>query len=355
MAFLKVFLLCLSLFLLPGCDTTRQVQGEIMEYHADAEGRLTGLTVRTEEGETMTFVPEEDEASRIVTWLGADTLTEIQAEFPNAVLVSVQHKGEETTLTQPDGTRIPAIVAEWVLESGHLETEQAYTFSDGVSVDLWDQWPGHRYLFPDRRELLIVEKQNGPENTHVSNVDSFDTLSPQVQEKVLAFYEEQGMLYDELTELEKVYSFYKADPENFSSYRVGQNTVPIFSNEHIFSFLTTVTTPLKPGYGTTLELCHTFDRETGELISNYDLFTAAPEEILPLLLSYTTYEHWENAPSLEEMQGALKPEYIHLSNNYIGINFPAGSLPDHEHGYGFSISLFGQEWDALQPWAQPAP
>ena len=60
-------------------------------------------------------------------------------------------------------------------------------------------------------------------------------------------------------------------------------------------------------------------------------------------------------PTIEEMQAALRPEYIHLSQDHISITFPKGSLPSQEHGYGFGLSIFGQRWDALQEWAQPLP
>jgi len=348
MAFLKLFVLVMALVLLPGCDTTQRVSGEITQYHTDAEDRLIGLTIRTDEGESLTFVPEEEEAHRIVFWLGADTLTEIQEKFPDAVLVNVQHEGKKSALTQPDGTQLPAIVAEWVIDTAHLETEKAYTFSDGTSADLWDEWPAYAYRLEDRTALLRVGHPGSLESSLSANGST-----PAAQEKLLAFYEAQGLLYDEQAELEKAYSFYQQDPENFKALHVEQNVSAAFFNENIISIRTTVVLPVSPGYIEEFSLCHTFDRKTGEQISNYDLFTVPQEEILPLILSYTTYENWENAPAMEEMQAALRPEYIFLSDQHINITFPAGTLPSQQHSYGFGVSLFGQSWDALQPWAQP--
>ena len=354
MAFLKVFLLLISLLLLPGCDSSRRVSGEIIEYHVDVQEQLTGVTVLTDEGKTMTFVPAEDEAYSIVSWLGASTLPEINEKFPNEVLVSAQYTGKQTTLTDPDGTTHAAYIADWVMDTDYLTVRNVYTFSDGVAVDLWEGWSDHSYRLSDRTELLRIAG-HGPENVYVGNVGSFDDLSPAVREKILAFYEEQGLLYDEMIHLLRAYSFYQSDPEDFQSLLAGQDISPCYSNENIISFLTTVTEPISPGHIDELQLCHTFDRETGERISNYDLFTVPPDELLATLLDHAGYENWEDSPSIEEMQAALQPEYIHLSQDHISIMFPSGSLSSQEHGYGFGLSIFGQEWDVLQSWAQPLP
>ena len=354
MAFLKVLLLFTTLLLLPGCDSSQRVSGEIVEYHVDAQDTLTGLTVLTNEGKPMTFVPAEDEAYRIVSWLGADTLPEIKEQFPNEVMVSAQYSGKQTTLTDPDGTTHSAYIADWVMDTDHLTTRNVYTFPDGISVDLWEGWSDRSYRLSDRTELLRING-HGPENVYVGDTGSFDDLTPAAQEKILTFYEEQGLLYDEMTHLLRAYSFYQNDPENFQSLLAGQDISPCYDNKNIISFLTTVTEPISPGHIDELQLCHTFDRNTGERISNYDLFTVPPEELLQLLLDHAGYENWENSPSIEEMQAAFRPEYIHLSQNHISIMFPSGSLPSQEHGYGFGLSIFGQRWDALQDWAQPLP
>ena len=163
MAFLKVLLLLTTLLLLPGCDSSQRVSGEIVEYHVDAQDTLTGLTVLTDEGKTMTFVPAEDEAYRIVSWLGADTLPEIKEQFPNEVMVSAQYSGKQTTLTDPDGTTHSAYIADWVMDTDHLTTRNVYTFPDGISVDLWEGWSDRSYRLSDRTELLRING-HGPEN-----------------------------------------------------------------------------------------------------------------------------------------------------------------------------------------------
>jgi len=352
MTFLKVFLLFLSLVLLPGCDTAQRVSGEIIEYHADAQDNLTGLTIRTDKGETLTLVPAEDEAYRIFSWLGADTIAEIREKLPDAVLVSAQHSGKKSTLTEPDGTQIPAYVADWVMDTAYLGIRNAYTFSDGITADLWNDWSRHSYRLNDRTELLRVDG-HGPENVLVGDTDSFDSLSPEAQEQILSFYHELGLLYDETAELEKAYAFYKADPENFQSLWAGQDISPYYANDHIFSLITTVTLPLSPGHIEQVRLCHTFDRNTGEPISNYDLFTAPPVEVIRTLLELGNSQYWDEPPVVEEVAAALKPEYIQLSDDYLSIDFPAGTY--REQGYGFGFPHTPETWELLQPWAKSTP
>lgn len=354
MAFLKVFVWFLALLLLPGCvDTTKTVTGEIVEYQVDTDDSLTALVIQTDEGETVGLVPAEGEEIYTFSWLPGNTVTEFREMYPYTVKVSAKCQRKKTTLQRQDGTEIPAYVAEWVTDGDKLIQPGAYTFSDGETVDLWEgSFFRHSYVLSDGTTLLHMDG-HGPVNTHMGNLVSFDHLSPGAQEKVLAFYEEQGLLYDELEELEKAYRFYTADPEHYVSLMAGQDILPCFSNENILSFTTTVTLPLKPGHITEIRLTHTFDRETGEQISNYDLFTVPPEELMVTLLELNSYENWEDAPSIEEMQAALKPEYIRLSEAHISFDFPAGTLPSQDHSFSFGLSHFGQEWDVLQPWAQP--
>ena len=351
MPFFKVFLCLLALLFLPGCDTSRTVEGYITAYHTDEQDKLTGLSVQLLDGETMTFVPAKDEEYRIVSWLGADTLTEIQEKFPGDLLVSAKYGGKTTTLIQPDGTQLPAYVADWVMDIAHLKTPGAYTLPDGVTADLWEEWSQHNYCLPDRTELLRVDG-HGPENVYGgSSMFAFEDLSPAVQERILAFYEAQGLLYDEFAELERAYRFYLTDPDNFQSLWVGQEISPYYANENIISFLTTVTLPLSPGRIDEFQLCHTFDRNTGEQISNYDLFTAPPEEVVRTLLELGNYQYWDTPPVVEEIVMVLKPEYIHLSDDYLSIDFPSGTFDERRYGFGFNHTP--ETWKLIQPWARP--
>lgn len=356
MAFLKVFLLAIVLVLLPGCDTTHSVSGEILEYHTNADDRLTALVIRTDEGETVGLVPPEGDERYATVWLSGDTVTEFRAQYPYTVMVSAECERKQTTMQRLDGTEIPAYVAEWVTDDDKLIQPGAYTFSDGATADLWESgfigFYDRKYTLSDGTELLWIEGR-GPENVQVGNLASFNDLSPAAQEQILAFYEGQEPLYDERAELERAYGFYQEDPENFQSLLVGQNISPCYSNERIISFFTTTTLPLKPRHITEVRLCHTFDRETGKPISNYDLFTVPPEELIATLLELSNAEYWEDAPTMEEYLAALKPEYIRLSDDHISIDFPGGTLPGHENTYGIGFSHTPETWALIQPWARP--
>lgn len=58
----------------------------------------------------------------------------------------------------------------------------------------------------EKNLLLAVTDSSGPDNCYVGGIESFDDLSETAKEKVLAYYEAQGTLYDEEAELERAYA-----------------------------------------------------------------------------------------------------------------------------------------------------
>lgn len=63
----------------------------------------------------------------------------------------------------------------------------------------------------------------GPDNVYVGGIENFDALEENTQKKVLAYYEEQGLLYDIDSELERAYADYKENPSGFHSYSLSQS------------------------------------------------------------------------------------------------------------------------------------
>lgn len=354
MAFLKVLLLAITLVLLPGCvDTSRSLSGEILEYHTGEYDALTALVIQTEEGETVGLLPEEGYEYLTAVWLGTGSVSEFRQEHPDTVFIQADCQRKKHTLTRADGTQIPAYVAEFASVTDWVEQREAVTFPDGVTADLWGGRNGHSYRLSDETELLRVNDSYGPDNSYVVNHESFDDLSTQAQEKVLAFYEAQGILYDEQETLELAYSYYQDDPENFGTLWLQQDISPYDSNEHMFTFVTSVSLPADDGQLYLLQLYHNFDRMTGESISSFDCFTLPPEEFLPVLLAQTNYQDWDNSPSLDEMLTYLRPEYIGLDRDSIYLDFPYGVLPSQEFSFGIGISYTAEVLDILHPWARP--
>ena len=167
-----------------------------------------------------------------------------------------------------------------------LAEEQAFTLSDGTTVDLWrkDGWEDGNYYYrlSDGTDLLRVKLPVGPENVH-NTYENVEDLNETARAAVLAWFEDRGLLYDTERELERAYGWYLACQENREEYAdrfVQQIIYPAGSNEAIICFVTEVTLPLEePQMVEMITLQTVFDRETGQVISGWDLFTIPEAEV----------------------------------------------------------------------------
>ncbi len=214
--------------------------------------------------------------------------------------------------------------------------EKAYTFSDGVSVDRWQlsYWKDDYYRLPDRTDLLRVKLPMGPENVH-NGLENVDDLSETVRAAVLAWFEDRGLLYDTERELERAYGRYLACQENEEEYTdrfVQQIICPAGSNETIICLDTEVTLPLdEPQMVEMITPQTVFDRESGEVISGWDLFTIPEAEVRAWVSEHAAGD----GPVLRrEMEVALEPKWIHLLSGGLSVDFPQGTLPSQETAYG---------------------
>jgi len=237
------------------------------------------------------------------------------------------------------------------VETWVLEQEKVITFSDGESLDLWRNQIGDAcYKLSDGTELLTIRTPIGPDNVYVAGVESLEDLTEPAQNSIREFYEEQGLLYDTHAELEKAYEEYlrRENGEVYPERYISQDIVPVASNDKIMCFLTTVILPVEGQIAQEIRLGATFDRETGEVMSNWNLFTLPEEEARQWLL-----EAFNVDSSLRrEMEAALKPEYIVLFPESLEVTFPRGTLPSQD--YSYSVGLDYEELrKVLQPWAIP--
>lgn len=237
-----------------------------------------------------------------------------------------------------------------------LEEARAYTFSDGTSVDRWKDFLGaDRYLLPDGTDLLWVREPMGPENV-ANGQENVQDLNGTARAAVLAWFEDRGLLYDVEEELERAYALYRRCRESGETYQDGmveQVIAPASSNERIICFRTSVTRPLdEPRMVEGLQLGTVFDRETGRVISGWDLFTIPAAEVR----AWVAKQAAPDDPVLrEEMEAALEPEWIVLEPGGLYVEFPRGTLPSQETACGWFEEYEKAPGAVLQPWAVPAP
>ncbi len=87
---------------------------------------------------------------------------------------------------------------------------------------------------------------------------------------------------------------------------------------------------------TEVYLCDAFDRETGEHIDGWELYSCPAEETKRTLLDFT---HTTEPTLRAEMESALRPEYVRLYADGLEICFPQGTLPSQDTALGFGGAM----------------
>lgn len=353
-ALLLAALLALSL---TACQDDRHVSGALVEVQTAEDGSLSALILERDGKRTGVKLAEKTHLWPVGegSWTSEELLAEFQKDLQPGNEVNARCYSRRETLETKDGERIPAYWGLSVSITGILERE-VLTLRDGTAVDVMENGifdSNHTYQLPDGTGLLRVVNTGGPENHYVAGVEIFDGLSEAAKERVRAYYEEQGALYDEEEELEKSYAAYLRLGENFSCDQIQQDVTACASSERVTYFLTCLTLPQEYGGRLCYErkLGAAFDRETGEKIGNWDLFGVPEQEVrrrLPELCG------WEEDPGVREaMSRALDPDWIVFFPDHVAVDFPPGSLPGEEYGHIISVDYKDAPEGFFQPWAVP--
>lgn len=333
--------------------------GLVTEVHTGADGSLRSFVFQTGDGRQL-GVLLTDKTRLSPPESGVWTSAELQAYFQEAlqpdVKVSVTFASDKQSLTTEGGAQIDAYEADYADITGKLN-RGAVRLRDGTSIDmLEDSWSVSEriYYLSDGTELLWVRGSRGPANVYVGSLESFDDLSEAAKEKVTAWYEERGLLYDEEKELEEAYAAWKEQGEDFRSRMVDQDVSPSASSDRVMYFGTYATLPLDHGDGCTsytLSLGDAFDRETGEHLSLWDLFRCSEEEARRAILDAAL--DWPGSEGVRaEVEAAFSPERVVVRSDSLSMDYEPGSMPSQEHGYSFSVKL-GQIKDLMYDWAVP--
>lgn len=343
---------CLVLALLAFLGREREINGEIVEVLQDSGG--TVLVLETDRGRRTGVLLEEN--THIWSWVNGAGEDAFDAESFKASPqlrsgVSAGCRGLRRSVETGNGESVTVRTASH-LAVHSIRTPGALTLADGTVLDRVDQRNRVCYYLPEGPLLLWEDTPIGPENVHTGDTEGFDALSPQAQEKVLAHYRAQGPLYDLQAELERAWAEYRAagEPEDFQGYTVGQEIRPAGSNETLMYFCTELTLPVEAGVVESRRLTAAFDRNTGALIDNWDIFTCPPEEAVRTILELA--EPGDTALR-GEMEAAFSPDMLLFGQDGLEIFFPRGSLPSQEYGCGFYVACEGPLADILQDWALP--
>lgn len=353
-ALLLAALLALSL---TACQDEKTVSGSLAEVRTDENGNLTALVLERDGERTGVLVAEGTSVwpAGEGSWTGEEAMEAFRKDLQPGNELSAWCYSRREKLETAEGESIPAYWGQSIHIAGILK-RNARTLRDGTAVDVMeeDSHGGRRtYRLPDGTELLRVDDNGGPEYHYVGSVESFDDLSEAAKERVRAWYENQGPLFNEEGELEKSYAAYRALGEEFQCGWVRQDTTPTASNGKVMYFVTSLTLPQEYGGRIVCERQSgaAFDRETGEKFDNWDLFGVSEAEVrrrLPELCG------WVDDPELRRaMSEALEEDMLVFFPEHVSVSFPPGTLTEETCSYGISLEYKDAPEGFFQPWAVP--
>lgn len=348
----KLLMLALTLLLLTACsDSHNFLSGEVSDVRTE-NGEIVSFVLTDADGKRTGVLVPEDAHFTSRTDLDPDAEKDLLLFGQPGTSVRVEYNGGKTKLTTDSGEKLPAYTAWFVAVDGYLEPDAA-ALQDGTPLDLFHWTSGTSYRLKDGTDLLYVWDYVGPENNIVAGQTTYADLSETAQQAVSAYYEKRGMLYAVEEELEKSYANYQTRSPNKPTPSVGQEVSLQSSSQRVAYFLTTVHTPIHGDGSATMEelrLCDAFDRETGEHIEGWDLFTCPPGDVARALLDLAQITE---QPLRAEMEAALRPEYLVFFPGNIEGWFPRGALPSQSTSFGFGLDYTDGLKAILQPWAVP--
>lgn len=338
----------LFLSMLTACNKELQISGQIVEVNMDEKIGLTSFVVKTEDKEVGVLMTDETAVLSMAE--GMDQQTFLAGEFTE-IEVSVKYDASPRTLTKQGGEELVAYNAQEIDILSFL-IEETRSLTDGTPVEVWKETYATVYKLKDGTELLREADSSGPAEVYVGSSESLNDLNETVQKKISEFYEEQGLLYDLETELEVAYQDYLKNNKTsaFETHIISQDVVPTASSDSVIYFLTSVLLPIDESHGYEKRVGAAFDKETGEHISNFDLFSCDQEEILQELISISGET---DQTVIKEMKQAFRPENIILFPENLEVCFEYGALPGQENTYLLGFDYDEELLEMLYEWAVP--
>jgi len=189
----------------------------------------------------------------------------------------------------------------------------------------------------------------------VAGVDSLGSLNEAAQERILAHYDQRGLLYDVEEELGKAYALYQEKAGDFQSGLVEQAATPSASSGRVIYFLTSVTLPAGCENGNVVTGTRpgdAFDRETGAHIDTWALFAAPKQTVIGAIPDESLRA--SHAPALRaELEAAPWGRRITFFPDTLLAEFEAGVLPGQEYQFLLGADYSPNIKALTRGWAVP--
>lgn len=284
-----VLLAVVCLFLFCACGRGKQAIGQVTAYENGI------LSVKTWEGEHYDFLVDPLQTS--IFGLAGDEQDPLGDGSDRMVQVTYfQKRGK--------------FYAQTIFVDSRLY-RNVMQLSDGTPIDVWERNGCREYCLEDGTVLLVEDNIGRLENSSGWNALLNNGDFPEeVQRGILDYYSEMGQRYDIPALLENAYLVYDFS-EEFNNAYVSQHCSIEDWNDRIICCKMQMILPMENSNGASENFYEgaVFDRQTGEQISNYDLFTISPGELEVYLLDQLDQDGTLNR---ENIALNLKPEQIVL-------------------------------------------
>ena len=334
-----LFLLTLCL-LLTGCGQ-RFVSGSVVQQVPTETTGHTQFILRTPDGKEFGFLIQP----------GTEFFYQVPSESPQTgttldspyeqqdltdTMANVYYTRSAKKLTGTNGQPVPTYKTDRVVITYQRTGEKQ--LADSTQLDIWTGTGGALYTTTDRVPLLLVQ--------HFEPILPL-TMNQGAKAKIEAFFANLS-LYDLDALLEQALAQHTANAQN-AAEPAQANDISQFSHktERVVYCSTSVSLPEKEylfGWA--------FDKQTGTLLDNWDLFTCTEEQARDSIIELALKGSTDNQLKAE-MKQALQPEWLVFDPDALRIEFPAGSLPSESLSYHIRIA-YSDGLDAfMQPWALP--
>ena len=227
-------------------------------------------------------------------------------------------------------------------EPDTLLEETAMVFDDGTIASLWQRpYFGQKvYRLSDGTDLLTVDAPNTVDNVAVMGMEGYDALSEAAGQKVLDYFTELGILFDEEGELRRSYRDYclaKEEDRDFHTHMLVQDSSPYGENDSYLCYITSVQYPKDLRFDRTIledRYSVIFDKDTGGVVSPWELFRVPEKQARQFVLDQIMRYYRGDRADAEQ---ALEDSRVFWSDRGLSIDFPQGALPGEEYAWGMSI------------------
>lgn len=326
-------LLALALLALPGCGGDSPLYGEVVAV----EGEY--LLLRGEEGDFALRLSEGTQ------FLPPDDMDSSAAQASPVGLYLAIYRPQRSGSVETGGGNIRLYESDLVTADGWLE-RGAMTLSDGTAVDVMHRgiW-GDYYRLVNGTELLRFQEYTVSPGA--------DGISDTAAERISAYYEGPGLRCDLSELVESAYADY-LDGGDFSCHSTRHQPYMSAVSERVLYFCTEffVTDAViseNSLVGTTYMFGDAFDRETGERLDIWSLFTVPEDEARSILAAAAGGE------DAAGIAGKLGPDNIIVYDTNITLFFPPEAISGSDTPTLYIADLEELPDGLFQSWALPAP